>query len=131
MKASSFALTLVGMHIIGTAVFFGYTIGPSTIPFSPFLSIFGAYMLIPETIILGLIIVLYEPEPHRIRLTIFPVIALIFFGALIAGSLIPKGESAKMEFWIGGLLAGAASTAFAVFRTHVAKLTPPDYKPTP
>jgi len=119
MSKISFILTLLGMHLIGSAVLFGYESGPEFIFAAPVLALFGIPMLLPEGVILGLMRHFYDgsPERQRIRKLIHWVLWCLA-GGITASIFTPKEENNELTFWIAGFLGGICATLFALVCTH-------------
>lgn len=124
MKITKAILILVGMHLIGSAILFGYTSGPSYMPAAPILGTFGWFFIPLEAIGLFLIWRLYQPfiDQSKIRTSSFGFLFGIF-GALIASPLIPKEQNNELSYWIGGLLAGLGTAFFSFACIHKIKMS--------
>lgn len=123
MIAINISLTLIGMHLIGTVILFGYVSGPSTLLATPILCLFGLFFVLPEAIGLALIWKFYEPYQGQswLRIVKFALV-FTFIGAIVAAPFIPKEDNNELKFWIGGLFAGAGAAVFAFACIHKIKM---------
>jgi hypothetical protein len=107
-----FASVIVGMHVLGSMVFFGYMSGLPGVLMAPVLGLFSWYFGLLELI--GLVIqhVIYRPNGSVGR-----VLGLMVFSAVAGGAtmalLVPKEEKREREFAIAGGLAGASAAVFS------------------
>jgi hypothetical protein len=124
MNILKITLTLIGMHLLGSAILFAYVSGPNAIFASPVLCLFGWFFLIPEIIGLALIWKFYEPYRNQDwkRTAKFTLVFCII-GAFMAAPFVPKEENNEIEYWIAGLLAGFCAAGFCFACIHVIKLS--------
>jgi hypothetical protein len=110
---------IVGMHLIGSAVFFGYVSGPLAALSAPILGLFGWFFIFPELIGIGLQWAFYDPYP---KLGFSKVARFAILSALIGGGIVsiltPKEQGNETEFWIAGFMAGAIAASFSFFCIH-------------
>ncbi len=125
MKIIKIILILIGMHILGSMIFFGCASGPNYILAGPIIGLlFGWFIIVFEAFGFLLIWWLYKPSSKEgwIRITGF---AILFgaIGALVAAMVIPKEQNHELKYWISGLLAGFGSAIFCFSCIHKMKLT--------
>ncbi len=124
MNAFKITVTLIGMHLIGSAILFSYISGPSAILAAPILSVFGWFLIFPEAIGLGLIWFLYKPnsKPGWVRKIYFGLLFGVI-GALTAAFLVPKEQNNELDYWIASLLAGSGAAVFSFVCIHIIKIS--------
>src|SRR5512137_948365 len=83
-------LITICVHLGGSAIFFGLVSGPLAIVFSPLLSIFGWFFIVPEFVGVGLQWLAYDPQkgPRSFWTVMLVSVALAgaFMGLLVKGS---------------------------------------------
>ena len=116
------------MHILGTAVLFGYISGSKAILASPLLAIFGWFFIIPEIIGVSIQWSIYQPHHNdsQSRFSKFFFLSAIV-GGLIVGALTPKEDGSWSKYFTAGLLAGATAASFSFTCIHFIKLS--EHKP--
>lgn len=124
MTAIKISLTLIGMHLFGSAILFGYISGPSVILAAPIFCLFGWFFILPEAIGLALIWKFYEPYLTQswLRIIKFGIVFAVI-GAIVAAPFIPKEENNEMQFWIGGLFSGTGAAVFSFACIHRIKMS--------
>jgi hypothetical protein len=124
MDALKISLTLIGMHLFGSAILFVYLSGPIAIFATPILCLFGWFFIIPETIGIALIWKFYNPNKNQnwIQIAKYAIIFCII-GAFMAAPFVPKEDNNEIEYWIGGLLAGFGAAGFCFACIHRIKLS--------
>ncbi|MCH7227436.1 hypothetical protein [Haloferula sp. A504] len=110
------------MHIVGSALFFGYLSGPTAIIWAPLTGLFGWFFVIPELIGVALQWLLYDPypKPSMRKFAGYAASSALVGGAVVA-VLVPKEQGSHLEFWIAGLLAGAGAAIFSFLCIHLVK----------
>ena len=113
---------IVGMHLIGSAVLFGYVSGPLAALAAPVLGLFGWFFVLPELIGVGLQWVFYDPcsKPGFLKVASYAVLSSLVGGGIVS-ILTPKEHGNEGEFWIAGFLAGASAAIFSFFCIHLIK----------
>lgn len=124
MKVIKLILTLLGMHIVGSSILFGYVSGPEFILAGPLLSIFGWFFIPFEGVALVIIWSAYNPELNqKFSKTIkSALVTSLIFGVIVA-PFIPKEENNELTFWVAGLLGGISAGLFAFTCIHQIKRT--------
>lgn len=124
MLAILLLLTLIGMHLLGTAILFGYLEGPLAVIATLPLSLFGIFFILPEVMGIALIWLVYRPRQAQCWMRTL-TFALIFgaIGAFCAAPLVPKPVNEVRTFWNAGLLAGSGAAVFAFACIHRIKLS--------
>jgi len=110
------------MHLLGTAILFGYISGAKAILATPLLALFGWFFVIPEMIGTGLQWAIYEPchKPSKLRFLRYFFLSAVI-GGLIVGFLTPKEAGSWSMYFTAGLLAGASAAAFSFTCIHLIK----------
>jgi hypothetical protein len=113
---------IVGMHLIGSAMLFGYVSGPLAALAAPLLGLFGWIFIFPELIGVGLQWVFYDPypKPGFLKVTGYAMLSAIVGGGIVS-ILTPKEQGNEGEFWIAGFLAGASAAIFSFSCIHLIK----------
>lgn len=113
---------IIGMHILGSAVLFGWVSGPMGILAAPLLGIFGWFFVFPELIGVGLQWLFYEPYPKPSKLKILGYAVLSSsVGGVVVALCMPKEQGNETEFWVAGFLAGAVAAVFSFGCIHLIK----------
>jgi hypothetical protein len=113
---------IVGMHLIGSAVFFGYVSGSIAAVAAPLLGLFGWLFIFLELIGVGLQWVFYDPypKPGFLKIAGYAILSALVGGGMVS-ILIPKEQGNEGMFWIAGFLAGASAAIFSFFCIHLIK----------
>lgn len=113
---------VVGMHLIGAAVLFGYASGSHAALAAPLLGLFGWFFIFPELIGVGLQWVFYDPYPKTgfLKITGFALLSALVGGGVVS-ILTPKEQGNEGEFWMAGFLAGASAAMFSFLCIHFIK----------
>jgi len=113
---------VIVMHLLGTAVLFGYISGVQTMFFAPLLGLFGWFFIFPEIIGVCLQWILYEPypKPSKTKVLVLAVISTLIGGCIVA-LCTPKEYGNEAEFWIAGFLAGSVAALFSFVCIHLIK----------
>jgi hypothetical protein len=121
-RVFQFGGIIASMHILGSAVFFGYTGGPLAALAAPALGILGWFFVLPEVIGAGLQWIYYNPHPKSSKVRIW---GYAFLSAIVGGVFVslftPKEQGNESEFWIAGFLAGSVAAVFSFWCIHTIK----------
>ena len=114
---------VIGMHLIGSAVLFGYVSGPLAALAAPVLGLFGWFFVFPEMIGVVLQWAFYDPypKPGLLKIAGYAVLSAIVGGVFVS-FLTPKEEGNENAFWIAGFLGGASAATFSFLCIHLIKM---------
>jgi hypothetical protein len=102
-------LITICVHVAGSAVFFGIVGGPLAILFSPLLSIFGWFFIVPEFIGVSLQWLTYDaakgPRNFWAVMLVSVVVASVFMG------LLGPKEQGIEDYWAMAYVAAATTSA--------------------
>jgi hypothetical protein len=114
-----FAGIIGSMHLLGTAILFGYASGPLASLAAPILSLFGWFFVFPEIIGVGLQWVFYDPcqKPTAMKILGYAVMSALI-GGIFVSLFTPKEQGNEAEFWIAGFLGGSVAAVYSFFCIH-------------
>jgi hypothetical protein len=107
-------------HLIGSAVFFGLVSGPFAILFSPLLSIFGWFFVVPEFLGVGLLWLAFDPRKGPKNFWMVMAGSVLVAGASMA-LLGPKEEGHQRYWMLAYAVAAAVSAALSLVAIRCAK----------
>lgn len=100
---------LMGMHVLGSMVFFGYTSGLPGVLAAPLLGLLGWYLVVPELI--GLMVQYLVCKAGCKAWLMMSLSALV--GGACAALLVPKEQGREREYVTAGFLAGVGAAVFS------------------
>ncbi len=113
-------LITICVHFGGSAVFFGLLSGPSAILFSPLLSVFGWFFIVPEFIGVGLQWLAYDPRKGSRNFWTVMVVSVVLAGAFM-GLLGPKEQGSEGHWALAYVAAATTSAAASLVAIRFAK----------
>ncbi len=116
----SIYLITICVHLGGSAVFFGLVSGPLAILFSPLLSIFGWFFIVPEFVGVGLQWLAYDAKKGPRSFWTVMLVSVVLAGAFM-GLLGPKEQGSEGLWALAYVAAATSSAAASLVAIHFAK----------